>query len=243
MTTFQDLLRSIKDERELISMACRVCMQESLIWNGALEIIFLCLHRNDSSAPLIKGSSSEVVLLKWLTKYFTAFNSRISCRASNAPGTMADSVIDFLIKSRFGSITEKELNQIKFAHRLSMSAENVLGLFLEEYLANSLGAHGWHCCWGETMRSVDFCHESGRLLQIKNRSNSENSSSSRVRIGTEITKWYRVDARTGGYKWNDLNEKTGCSSLSEDSFRDFIANAMKKNPAALAIDSDSPWNR
>jgi len=64
-------------------------------------------------------------------------------------------------------------------------------------LADNLIAYGWHCAWGETIRSVDFCSEDGQLLQIKNRSNSENSSSSRVREGTNIIKWFRVNALTG----------------------------------------------
>ena len=37
----------------------------------------------------------------------------------------------------------------------------------ERPLINNLKAYGWHCAWGETVKSVDFVHEDGRLLQIK----------------------------------------------------------------------------
>jgi hypothetical protein len=42
-----------------------------------------------------------------------------------------------------------------------MSAENILGLILEEYLANNFKDEGWHCAWGDTVNSVDFVNENG----------------------------------------------------------------------------------
>jgi transcriptional regulator with XRE-family HTH domain len=67
----------------------------------------------------------------------------------------------------------------------------------EEYLAEKLLPYGWYCCWGETMKSVDFCTQNGDLLQVKNRSNSENSSSNKIRQGTAIIKWHRINASNG----------------------------------------------
>jgi hypothetical protein len=122
-----------------------------------------------------------------------------------------------------------------------MSAENILGLMLEEYLAVSLEFHGWHCAWGETVKSVDFVHEDGRLLQVKNRSNSENSSSSTVRNGTQIEKWFRIKADRIEYMWSSLNEICGTIELSEDSFVDFVQTTLKNNPACLSVEQENPW--
>jgi hypothetical protein len=122
-----------------------------------------------------------------------------------------------------------------------MSAENILGLLLEEFLAQQLADFDWYCAWGETVRSVDFCQAQGGLLQIKNRSNSENSSSSRVRIGTDIEKWYRVDARTGNYCWEELNRKYNTDRFSEESFRRFVVEAISNNPNALPVEIGNPW--
>lgn len=122
-----------------------------------------------------------------------------------------------------------------------MSAENILGLILEEYLYVNLRQFGWHCAWGETVKSVDFIHESGRLLQIKNRSNSENSSSSAVRNGTEIEKWFRIRADTGQYMWAGLNNICGTTHLSEQEFSNFVRATISSNPDCLAIEPHNPW--
>ncbi|HEY9645027.1 MAG TPA: SinI family restriction endonuclease, partial [Chroococcidiopsis sp.] len=104
-----------------------------------------------------------------------------------------------------------------------------------------LGEYGWHCCWGESIRHVDFCNVDGCLLQVKNRSNSENSSSSRVRINQPIEKWYRVDAGTGRYRWSYFNEKYGTDRFSEENFVIFVQQVLLDNPNALAVETNNPW--
>jgi hypothetical protein len=122
-----------------------------------------------------------------------------------------------------------------------MSAENILGLILEEFLSVNLENAGWHCAWGETVKSVDFVHEDGRLLQIKNRSNSENSSSSAVRTGTTIQKWFRIKADRIEYMWNDLNEICDLSNLSEKAFEEFVVHCVSQNHGCVAVEDDNPW--
>ncbi|MFR4236189.1 MAG: SinI family restriction endonuclease, partial [Alistipes onderdonkii] len=91
-------------------------------------------------------------------------------------------------------------------HSLLMTIENNIGELLEEYLAVKLSPLGWYCCWGSTIDAVDFCKADGSLLQIKTSDNSENSSSSRVRQGTPIEKWFRrFSRRPGVYNWESLN--------------------------------------
>jgi hypothetical protein len=53
-------------------------------------------------------------------------------------GTVADPVIEKIIGARLNNLTDEELRKISFAHRLGMSAENILGLLLEEYLSINL---------------------------------------------------------------------------------------------------------
>ncbi len=122
-----------------------------------------------------------------------------------------------------------------------MSAENILGLLLEEFLAEKLAQYGWFCCWGECVRHVDFCNVDGSLLQVKNRSNSENSSSSRVRINQPIEKWYRVDAVNGNYQWSYWRDKYKDDSFSEEKFIAFIWQVLQRNPYALAIEAENYW--
>lgn len=98
------------------------------------------------------------------------------------------------------------------AHNLFMSAENVQGNLLEEYISVSTRPYGWIWCAGNTLRAIDFCSSDGAvLLQVKNKSNTENSSSSNIRHGTTILKWYRLGTRivrgqkVPTYKWDALN--------------------------------------
>jgi hypothetical protein len=188
-----------------------------------------------------KNDNESMAIRKWIIKYTGGKKGCASKRISNLPGTVADPLIEEIIGVRLTNLKQEDLEKITYAHRLGMSAENILGLMLEEYLATNLRAYGWHCAWGETVKSVDFVHENGSLLQIKNRSNSENSSSSTVRHGTKIEKWYRIKADRVEYMWGELNKICKTSHLSEEAFVEFARAIIESNPACLAIEANNPW--
>ncbi|MFO0053036.1 MAG: SinI family restriction endonuclease, partial [Dolichospermum sp.] len=100
---------------------------------------------------------------------------------------------------------------------------------------------GWHCAWGETVKSVDFVSEDGRLLQIKNRSNSENSSGKSVRKETKIKNWFRIKADQNEYMWQELNKICGTTNLSEDEFSEFVKTTIQSNPKCLVVEKKNPW--
>lgn len=215
-----------------------------LNWDDGIGVIFKAMLQNPTLVPNNIGGindSAEEVIRKWVVKYDSGYKQRISKRVSKLPGTVPDPVIDKIIQGKLTHLTEDDLKKICFSHRLSMSAENILGLLLEEFLALELLEFGWHCAWGETMGSVDFVNKDGSLLQIKNRSNSENSSSSRVRVGTNILKWHRVDAATGTYLWGELNTKFSTEKFSEENFIRFVTEVMSQNKNALSVEADNPW--
>ncbi|MFA6000873.1 MAG: SinI family restriction endonuclease [Thermoleophilia bacterium] len=228
--------------RRALELAEQYCAEFKLDWIGNVRHVFNVLVNDQERIPgNISGSTESLAIKKWVAKFSAGYNNRASERASNPPGTVADPIIDALIRSRLEHLDATDVNQISYAHRLSMSAENILGLLLEEYLAVRLSDHRWHCAWGETVKSVDFVHENGGLLQVKNRSNSENSSSSAIRAGTEIKKWYRIKANRVEYMWSRLNLICNIQNLSEDDFVDFAINCMRENPSCLAVEQESPW--
>jgi hypothetical protein len=59
-------------------------------------------------------------------------------------------------------------------------------------------------------------------LQIKNRDNSENSSSSKVRAGTNIQKWFRSFSMTGATNWPNLPTLMQGYGLSEEGFNKYV---------------------
>ncbi|AFM11188.1 SinI family restriction endonuclease [Turneriella parva] len=210
----------------------------------AVTCLLGVLIQNPDLAPEYKSlpPDPQRILLWWLGKYHSSYSNRISQRSSRYPGTMPDTMVSKIIKARLGRLSDEDLKKISDAHRISMSSENILGLLLEEFLATHLKKYGWHCAWGESIKSVDFVSATGLLLQVKNRSNSENSSSSRVRTGTSILKWHRVNATTGRYNWEALNKIIGGNcALSEEVFEAFVKETLRANPAALAVEPDNLW--
>ncbi len=227
-----------------IAIAKVIAENEGVYWEEGAKFVFAVIANDLERIPGNIGGKNDNerdAIKKWLLKYQRGFDGRASKRVSNPPGTVADPIIEKIIGSRLDDLTDDDLNKITFAHRLGMSAENILGLILEEYLFEKLKDKGWHCAWGETVKSVDFVNEDGSLLQIKNRSNSENSSSSAVRDGTEIQKWYRIKADRVEYMWTQLNDICGTDNLSEDGFVAFVKSTISSNPDCLAVEDDNPW--
>lgn len=240
------LLQAIESigKQQSISFAQRLAPELGIAWDTSISVVFTAIVNDPERTPRNIGSANdtaELAIGKWLQKYQKGKEGRASQRISNPPGTIADPIIEHIIGSRIPRLSQSDLEQITYAHRLGMSAENILGLILEEYLAVNLAKYGWHCAWGETVRSVDFVHEDGRLLQIKNRSNSENSSSSAVRAGTTIEKWYRIKANKVEYMWDSLNQICKTDILSEDSFISFTREMISNNPSCLAVEKTNPW--
>ncbi len=216
-----------------------------MIWDDGVRVV-LEFAANDPKrlAPNInKSNANPDPLKRWLQKYSDGYNNRISARAVNLPATIPDPIIETIISCRLPHLKSEALNKISFGHRLSMTAENVLGHLLEEYLANELAVFNWHCCWGQSLNKVDFVNEDGRMLQVKNRSNSENSAGSSVRIGTKIEKWFRVNATSGKYLWDELNNLHNGLSLSEEEFKNFIVKTLKANQKAMPVEPENPWNK
>lgn len=239
--TMDIIIRNSDCEENFLQFFENTLSQQNQRLLEAHRIILKACYKNPGLSPSLKASTPEQLAGSWLRKYNNSYENRISRRIAQAPGTVADPIVNIIINARLTGLTRDHLEQIKYAHRLSMSAENIQGLLLEEFLAEKLSDYGWYCCWGESMRHVDFCNVDGSLLQVKNRSNSENSSSSRVRINQPIEKWYRVDAKTGSYRWSYFNDKYDTDSFSEENFVEFVRQVLFSNPSALAIEEDNPW--
>ena len=228
-----------------IATASNIAQELNIQWEGGVSVVFSAIANDLDRVPGNIGGTNdneEAVIKKWILKFQKGREGRPSLRESNLPGTVADPIIEKIIGARIAALTSQELNQITYAHRLSMSAENILGLILEEYLAVNLDEHGWYCAWGGTVKHVDFVHKGGRLLQIKNRSNSENSASAGARDGTEIIKWFRIKAARIEYMWAALNEICGTNCLSEEDFVDFVQTTITNNPGCLGVEQNNPWS-
>ena len=141
-----------------------------------------------------------------------------------SPSTIPDQMVSEILDIYFKYPREK-LDQMKLEHQHSMAAENAIGTLLEKYIDGVARNYGWVHCSGELVKKVDFIKEDNgayRLLQVKNRDNSENSSSSAIRNGTTIEKWFRSFSRSGRTNWESFPDKQLSQVLNEKEFLQFV---------------------
>ena len=185
------------------------------------------LAQNPSSlswrARVVPDLNTLVGLNQLATKYINARNSVVQ---ASIPSTVPDSVVSTILQSFYG-YEEKFTTRMQTEHQQSMAAENMVGALLERYIASRIETSGWVWCAGDLVRSVDFIKQDGDswlLLQIKNRDNSENSSSAAIRNGTTIQKWFRTFSRTGRTNWENFPATDMRRLLSENGFKQFVEN-------------------
>lgn len=165
----------------------------------------------------IKGTSELA------EKYFTSKFTKV---VPSIPQTVPDEMVSVILKKFYNHSIDK-LNNIKIEHQHSMAAENMVGELLERYIDSILSKHGWVWCCAALVKHVDFIKEENnsiRLIQIKNRDNSENSSSKAIRDGTTIEHWFRTFSRTGRTNWDAFPDATLKSKLNEEGFVIFVEN-------------------
>lgn len=196
--------------------------------SGAYAAVIRFLADFPEAASALRGSFSPVIgSAAYIERQAAAFAAARTPRAPQAPATIPDEMVSIILHEYFG-IPSNQLEWAKQVHQLAMGAENLVGDLLERYLAFVLEPHGWVWCSGAMVRAVDFILPPStpagqwRMLQVKNRDNSENSSSSAIRAGTEIEKWHRTFSKKAGSNWAAFPDERFRAQLSEDHFKAFV---------------------
>lgn len=178
-----------------------------------LRLIFEVAIDALGNFPNINSTVDEQTYInKWVKGYYDAMNNIPSQRIATPKSSCSDPAIRVIVQASKQQSDDASF-QAEEIHNLFMSAENIQGSLLEEYIASHIREYGFLWCNGNVLRSIDFCNTNGSyLLQIKNKNNTENSSSSSVRSGTDIKKWFRLGTKTRegvrypDYKWEILND-------------------------------------
>lgn len=185
------------------------------------------LEAHPQAASALRGSSApKVGSAEYLRRQAEAFAQSRAMRAPRPPATVPDEMVSVILVAYFG-VRQSDVERVKAEHLLSMGAENMVGDLLERYLASVMEPKGWIWCSGAMVKAADFIkppvsQEGWRLLQVKNRDNSENSSSSAIRVGTSIEKWHRTFSKKVGSNWAAFPDETLRASLSEAGFKAFV---------------------
>lgn len=209
--------------QQIIEQAQGIAETSGKSWDGRLERLLQFGAQHPEHLPGSRGKPGSledaVYLAGYVKRYYADRDQIVTLKTSSLkPDPAVTEVLEALADLSLSA------EEIKRAHSLSMAAENLIGLLLERYIARHLEQKGWIWCCGNTLRATDFLKASGSayiLLQVKNRSNSENSSSSAIRVGTVIQKWHRIDARTGLTHWDKLPDNAE-GVLTEAGFHQFI---------------------
>lgn len=190
--------------------------------------------RTSKENPDIPSVYNENGLSKLASRYFLSYEKTVF---PSAPSTTSDEMVSIVMQEAYGYSVE-ECNKIKISHQQSMSAENCVGALLERYLNSVLCSKGWYWCCGDFVKAIDFLTKDSTgkwfAIQIKNRDNSENSSSSAIRNGTSIEKWFRTFSKTGKTNWDNLPELMHGYELSEDGFIAFSRSYLQEAKENLA---------
>lgn len=186
------------------------------------------LVMNPDAASKMRGKNSPAVGTEaYIQAQAISFSSSRTPRAPEPPATIPDQMASFILKNYF-NVPEENLERAKNEHLLSMGAENLVGELLERYLASVMEPRGWIWCSGSIVKAVDFIKPpenpdgTWQLLQVKNRDNSENSSSSAIRNGTHIAKWFRTFSKKPGSNWGAFPDPEIRPLVSEVGFRKFV---------------------
>ena len=184
-------------------------------------------------AAAMRGKSALVIGSKrYIERQAVSFAAAREPRIPQAPVTVPDEMVSVILHEYF-EIAVGDLERAKREHLLSMGAENLVGDLLERYLSSILEPRGWIWCSGAMVRAVDFVKppaQTGgvwRMLQVKNRDNSENSSSSAIRIGTTIEKWHRTFSKKVGSNWSAFPDPILREHLSEVAFKSYVQDYLR----------------
>lgn len=215
------------DEKALISSFVEVC---SYLSEFPSELSWKT-KKDNPKTPDPKSNDGLRILAN---KYFESYR-RSDFPAE--PSTVPDEMVSVIMEHSYG-YTAEECKRIKLEHQYSMCAENCVGNLLERYINSKLSESHWNWCCGEFVRAVDFIGRNENnewiALQIKNRDNSENSSSSAIRDGTRIQKWYRSfskDTKKGRpsfTRWDKLPSLMQGYGLNEEEFKKFVISYITK---------------
>ena len=146
------------------------------------------------------------------------------------PRTVPDGAV-FQIMENYYGVDGSKKEEIEKQHQYAMAAEDVVGALLEEYISSKAIRYNLIKCHGDIVKGTDFIRRENNnlfLLQVKNRNNSENSSSASIRgflnkdQGVVIEKWFRTFALTGKTNWENFPDDALCNSLNEKDFRSFV---------------------
>lgn len=260
----EDVFASLEEEIEYFNLSYKDKID--IIKIAEICIKFGVINKISSSSAIEKEpdlyTRTVLYTARWLKKLVSHRSRPIILKQApplNERNIVRDPALTLVLEQYYKqngiNVRPKEIEMAINSHDLLMSIENIQGHLLEEYIAHNICKPPFNFIWleGEIVKAADFAlylEENNKLylLQIKNKYNTENSSSVTVRdVSTvEISKWYRLGKKKDKgvnipfFKWPELNEIiqefTGQSPhLSEVGYHTFLETVLRQNPKLINI--------
>jgi hypothetical protein len=190
----------------------------------------------------------ELWFTRWVDKFTKEWKSLPSEGEAKPKKAVTDRALVRLVSSSGHAGDIEEAERWAAHHNLYMCAENIGGNLLEQYIAEHISPYGWIWCRGKILTAVDFCNESCTcMFQVKNKTNTENSSSKGYRESVGVEVWCRMrESRKNGEivtYWPELIKiiQAGAPAgvdvpddiMSEDDYLIFVKNVAEKTPISL----------
>lgn len=190
---------------------------------------------------------------KWVQKFLAEWRSLPSDHVADSKRTVTDPALIQMVMASSHAGDLKTAEAWAAHHNLYMSAENAGGNLLEEYIAGKVAPYGWIWCRGKIITAVDFCNdECTSMFQVKNKTNTENSSGKGFRESVGANVWCRMRAerRAGQIEtyWPKLMEIVRAGStrgpempddlMTEDDYLAFVRDVSEKNPGLISAEEN-----
>ncbi|WP_317298266.1 SinI family restriction endonuclease [Collinsella tanakaei] len=216
-----------------------------VLLNSETEAIIPSIPLKEPLLDLEAEEFLKVWMGKWIAKFLVEWKSLPSDHEADPKKTVTDRALINMVMSTCHAGGLERAEEWAAHHNLYMSAENVGGNLLEEYIASKTSSYGWIWCRGKILTAIDFCNfDCTSMFQVKNKTNTENSSGKGFREACGARVWCRMRAelRNGTIEtyWDDLISiiKSGAAPglnvpddlMSENEYLDFVKDVAERNP-------------
>lgn len=190
-------------------------------------------------------------LAKWIQKFLAEWKSLPSKNPAQPKGTVTDPALIKMVMASAHAGDLRTAEEWAGYHNLYMSAENVGGGLLEEYIAGKIEPYGWIWCRGKILTAIDFCNDAcTAMFQVKNKTNTENSSSKGFREAAGAQVWCRMRAEKRNRQietyWPQLVKivREGSTAgglvpddlMTEEDYLAFVGRVSEGNPELITAD-------
>lgn len=205
------------------------------------------------SLELGAGDYLDLWLSKWVQKFLAEWKSLPSDYAADSKKTVTDPALIQMVMASSHAGSQEVAMEWAAHHNLFMSAENTGGNLLEEYIAKKAAPYGWIWCRGKILTATDFCNdECLAMFQVKNKTNTENSSGKGFResVGAKVWCRMRAEKRRGKIEtyWPMLVEivREGATRggavpddlYSEEEYLSFVRDVSERNPYLITAEEN-----